>query len=50
LSWKNNNEKKVPEVKWYGEIFSPLKTYDYGIKEFSILGCNRYMLRFSKTV
>jgi catechol 2,3-dioxygenase-like lactoylglutathione lyase family enzyme len=31
-------------------IFSPLKTYDYGIKEFSIFDCNGYLLRLSESV
>lgn len=32
------------------EIINPLKTHDYGIREFSIKDCNGYFLRFAESV
>ena len=47
----SNVEEIYREIQQRGlTIFSPLKTYDYGMKEFSILDCNGYLLRFSESV
>jgi uncharacterized glyoxalase superfamily protein PhnB len=46
----DNVEEVYAEIQERGlAIVSPLKTYDYGIKEFSIIDCNGYLLRFSES-
>jgi uncharacterized glyoxalase superfamily protein PhnB len=46
-----NVEEIYSEVQQRGlPVYRSLKTYDYGIKEFSILDCNGYQLRFSESV
>ncbi len=47
----DNVEEVYVEMQQKGlTITSPLRTYDYGIKEFSIMDCNGYYLRFSESV
>jgi uncharacterized glyoxalase superfamily protein PhnB len=47
----DNVEEVYAEIQQRGlAVFSPLKAYDYGIKEFSIIDCNGYMLRFSESI
>jgi uncharacterized glyoxalase superfamily protein PhnB len=37
------------EIKQRGhKIIKEIQTYDYGMREFAILDCNGYMLRFSE--
>jgi hypothetical protein len=46
-----NLEEIFTEIQQRGlAIVSALKTYGYGMKEFSILDCNGYLLRFSESV
>jgi hypothetical protein len=47
----DNVEEIFSEMQQRGlPIFRPLKTYNYGIKEFSIIDCNGYLLRFSESL
>jgi hypothetical protein len=44
-------EEILDEVSKKGlPVLSPLRTYDYGIKEFTIRDCNGYLLRFAENV
>ena len=36
-------ERRLPIVR-------EIKNYDYGIREFSLLDCNGYLLRFSESI
>jgi uncharacterized glyoxalase superfamily protein PhnB len=39
------------EIKDRGlQIVKELQTYDYGMREFAILDCNDYLLRFSESI
>jgi uncharacterized glyoxalase superfamily protein PhnB len=47
----DNVDEVYLEIQQRGlPVISPLKTYDYGIREFSIRDCNGYILRFSESV
>lgn len=47
----SNIEEVYKEMRERGlTVLSPLQTYDYGSKEFSITDCNGYMLRFAENV
>jgi uncharacterized glyoxalase superfamily protein PhnB len=47
----SNVDEVYEEVKQKGhKIIKEIQTYDYGIREFAILDCNGYMLRFSESV
>ncbi len=47
----DNIEEVYAEMQQRGlSISSPLTTYDYDIKEFSIIDCNGYLLRFAESV
>lgn len=46
-----NVEAVYEELQQKGlKIINELQTYDYGIKEFSIMDCNGYYLRFAESV
>jgi uncharacterized glyoxalase superfamily protein PhnB len=46
-----NVDAVYEEVKRNGlSICKDIQTYDYGIREFAVLDCNGYMLRFSESV
>lgn len=47
----SNVDAVYEELKQKGiSIYKPIRTYDYGIREFAVLDCNGYMLRFSESV
>ena len=47
----SNVDEVYEEVKQRGlQIIKEIQTYDYGMREFAILDCNGYMLRFSESV
>ena len=47
----SNVNEVYEEVKQRGhKIIKEIQTYDYDMREFAILDCNGYMLRFSESV
>jgi uncharacterized glyoxalase superfamily protein PhnB len=46
-----NVDAVYAEIKQKGlPVYQEIKTHHYGIREFAVLDCNGYMLRFSETV
>jgi|SRR4030095_1304461 len=46
-----NVDEVYNEIRERGlQIVSEIKNYDYGIREFSLLDCNGYLLRFSESI
>jgi uncharacterized glyoxalase superfamily protein PhnB len=47
----SNVDEVYDEIKQRGHrIINEIQTHDYGIREFAILDCNGYMLRFSESL
>lgn len=38
------------ELKDKAEIFYPIETFDYGMREFAIIDCNGYILQFGQGI